>query len=502
MAIINLKPIISEEEQYALRNGKTILSSSASNKFAYIVSRKPEISQPVNGIGYSWDENGMSQLFAETFEQEIKYCPEAKSWFTYSKGAWRADAGAHLVSSRVGEFYQLLTLYCGEITDEELRKKFFKFVAKFGDRRFRDRLLKDAADNELLSISATLFDADPYLINCRNGTYDLRSMTFREHDWRDLLTMQTNFNFTVQDVRCERWEDFIFEVTQGNTEKAEYIQKAMGYSMLGTPNEECMFILHGKTTRNGKSTMLSAIDYLLGDYASVSPVSIICRPDKSRNAETANPVLASLKGKRLVTMAESNQYGKLDEEVIKQLTGGEKITSRNLYEKPTTWLPQFTMWLSCNDLPSVRDKSLFASDRIRVIEFNRHFSPEEQDRTLKTAFRTTEAMQGIFAWMIRGYFKYKRFGLVMPPTMQDVVNTYERSNDMVLQFMEEMCKREVGELTQAKVLYDAFKIWCRRNGYRGGTSRKFIADLEAHPELHGGRILENELPVFRDIVLK
>ena len=503
MALIDITPIVAEEElQYTLKNGRTILSTSASNKFAYIVSRKPEDSQPTNGVGYTWDESGMAQLFAEVYQDEIKFCPEMKSWLTYDKGAWRVDAGAHLVSSKLSEFYQMMMLYCGEVEFGDLRTKFFKFVSKFGDRRFRDRLLKDASDNELLSISATKFDADPYLINCKNGTFDLKSMSFRKHNWRDLLTMQTNFDYTVRKVSCPRWEDFINEVTEGDGDKAEYLQKAIGYSMLGVANEECMFILHGKTTRNGKSTMLSAIDYLLGDYASVSPVSIICRPDRSRNAESANPVLASLKGKRFVSMAESNQYGKLDEEVIKQLTGGEKITSRNLFEKPTTWLPQFTLWLSCNDLPRVQDKSLFASDRIRVVEFNRHFNPEEQDKTLKNVFRTKDAMQGIFAWMIDGYKKYLRDGLVMPSTMETVVRTYERANDIILQYLEERCAKSEGAVTESKALYTDYKWWCRSNGYHGCSSRKFISDMEAHPEWHGGRTVVNDLPVFRDIILK
>ena len=54
----------------------------------------------------------------------------------------------------------------------------------------------------------------------------------------------------------------------------------------------------------------------------------------------------------------ADRYGKLDEETIKQLTGGEEIKARNLYETATTFLPQFTLWLSCNDLPTVSDKSL------------------------------------------------------------------------------------------------------------------------------------------------
>ena len=382
----------------------------------------------------------------------------------------------------------------------ERRSEYLKFIMKMGDRRFRDRLMKDAAS--VMPISSSQFDSNPYLINCLNGTYDLETLEFREHDWKDFLTMQTNFNFTLQEARCERWEKFVEEVTCGDKDKAEYLQKALGYSMLGLANEECMFILHGKTTRNGKSTMLSAIHHLLGDYASVSPVSIICKTDRSRNAEAANPMLASLKGKRFVTMAESNQYGKLDEETIKQLTGGEEIKARNLYETASTFLPQFTLWLSCNDLPSVNDKSLFASDRVRVVEFNRHFTDEEQDKGLKAEFQTQEAMQGIFAWLVAGYFKYRRFGLRMSAPMRQVIKQYEKDNDLVLQFLEEKCEKDTDVSTRAKSLYDSFKIWCKSNGYYVPSAKRFNADMEAHPEWHDGKTTYHGYPTYRGVKLK
>lgn len=486
-------------ELFQLSNGKYFIDEEVSSKMYAIKAKAPERSSLMNG-DYSWDESGMAELFSECYINNTRYCPEAKSWYTYSNGAWRKDVGSLLVAEKIKEFCRLMALYCGEIADEEKRKAFLKFVSKMGDRRFRDRIMKDAASVNPIPIAQ--FDADPYLINCLNGTYDLRNMIFREHSWKDYLTMQTNFEYTLQDVRCERWEQFIAEVTMNDKDKAEYLQKALGYSMLGVANEECMFILHGKTTRNGKSTMLSAIHHMLGDYASVSPVSIICKSDRSRNAEAANPMIASLKGKRFVTMAESNQYGKLDEEMIKQLTGGEEIKARNLYEAAMTFLPQFTLWLSCNDLPAVYDKSLFASERVRVVEFNRHFSQEEQDKNLKNEFQTQEAMQGIFAWLIAGYFKYRRFGLNMSPKMQNVIRQYERDNDLVLQFLEEKCEMEQKAVTPAKSLYDSYKIWCKSNGCFICSSKKFYAELETHPEWHGGRVKSHGIYVYKNIKLK
>ena len=486
-------------ELFCLRNGRYIMSEELSAKMFYIKQAQPEAYQSDN-TGYSWDESGMAELFSECYENDTRYCPETKTWYTYDNGYWKKDVGSLLVAEKIKEFTRLMTLYCGEILDEEKRKEYYKFISKMGDRRFRDRLMKDATG--VKPIPVAMFDANPNLINCINGTYDLETMSFREHDWRDFLTMRANLEYTTkEDVRCERWERFIDEVTSGDKDKADYIQRALGYSMLGICKEECMFILHGKTTRNGKSTLLNTIHHLLGDYATVAPVSIICKSDRAKNAEAASPTIAALKGKRFVSMAESNQYGKLDEEVIKQLTGGEEITARNLYESMMTYLPQFTLWLSCNDLPAVQDKSLFASDRVKVIEFNKHFTEAERDVNLKEVFKTKEAMQGIFTWLVAGYFKYKRFGLAMSDKMKEVIKQYEKDNDLVLQFIEERCKTSESG-AKAKTLYDAYKIWCKSNGYFVCSAKKFNAGMEQHPEMHKGKCVRDGYPYYRGIELK
>ena len=496
-----MEVITDRDNLYQLSDGRYIASEEVSRKMRILSEIQPEKTQ-TDATNYSWDESGMAELFSDCYYSDTRYCPERKSWYTYDNGVWKKDAEGLLVSNKIREFVRLLTLYSVSIEDSDKRTEFLKFITKMGDRRFRERLAKDARDN--LAVSASDFDSHPYLINCRNGTYDLETLSFRPHDWKDFLTMQTSFDYVLSDddARCERWEVFIKQVCSDDMDKADYLQRALGYSILGTSKEECMFILYGKTTRNGKSTLLGTIDHLLGDYATVSPVSIICKSDKSKNAEAASPTLASLKGKRFVSMAESNQYGRFDEEVIKQLTGGEEITARNLYESNMTYLPQFTLWLSCNDLPAVNDKSLFYSDRLRVIEFSRHFTAEERDETLKDLFKTQEAMQGIFKWLVAGYFKYKRFGLKMSKKMQAVIDQYERDNDLVLQFLEERCKKVNGSGTKAKALYESFKGWCRQNGYYICSAKKFNAGLEAHPEWHSGKYVSGGYPVYGDVELR
>jgi len=196
-------------------------------------------------------------------------------------------------------------------------------------------------------------------------------------------------------------------------------------------------------------------------------------------------------------------YGKLDEEMIKQLTGGEEITARALYQAATTYLPQFTIWLSCNDLPMVTDKSIFASERIKVVEFNRHFKPEEQDINLKNELTTQEAMSGIFMWMVRGYIRYRERGLTMPPHLRRVVRQYERDNDLVLQYLEARCE-SCGEdaVMKAKDLYNNFKLWAKSEGAPVLSARKFNAEMERHPEWHQGKRQRDGYPCYIGLKLK
>lgn len=492
--------MVQDRELFELKSGRIIMDEDLSDKMHIIKEFHPE-KRHEDSSGFEWSEMGMANLFGILYNKEARYCPEHKSWYTYFEGAWRKDEGAILVSEKIKDFVRLMILYCGEIIDDDTRKAYTKFVNEMGDRRMRDRILKDATGE--LRINATQFDSNPYLINCLNGTYNLEDFTFKESAWDDFLTMQTNFRHTIdRTVKCKRWEDFIDEVTQGDTDKADYLQRALGYSILGLSNEECMFILHGKTTRNGKSTLLNTIETMLGDYAKVAPVGMICRGDRQKDAEAASPTLAGLKGKRFVSMSESNEYGKLDEEKIKQLTGGEEISARALYQSAITFKPQFTLWLSCNDLPLVTDKSLFASQRIKVVEFNRHFKPEEQDIHLKDELTSLEAMSGIFMWLVRGYIKYKDRGLVMADEMRQVVTRYERENDLVLQFLETRCVRKEEKTIKAKDLYYSFKIWAKSEGAFVLSARKFNSEMERHPEWFDRKSTSSGFMIYWGLTLK
>ena len=122
-----------EQELFQLSNGRYIMDKDLSRKMFYIKEAKPERSHQISGTGYSWDESGMAELFSECYQNDTRFCPEAKCWYTYSKGAWRKDIGSLLVAEKIKEFCRLMALYCGEIDNEDRRREYMKFIVKMGE---------------------------------------------------------------------------------------------------------------------------------------------------------------------------------------------------------------------------------------------------------------------------------------------------------------------------------------------------------------------------------
>lgn len=466
-----------QSQLFQLKNGRYLLDEEQSRVFSTIISEHPH-----NNFDYKWDEMAMGGLFAKCYSHNTLYCPEAKQWFSYDGQVWRKDAGAILASERLKEFTRLMQLYCNEIPDEDAdtAKEYKKFVAKLGDRRVRDRVLKDAQGEARVSIAQ--FDANPYLLNCENGTYNLQTGSFHFHSPEDYLTMKTNCNYLLPTalVQFERWQEFINEITCNDEEIAKYLQTSLGYSLVGRANEECMFIAYGKTTRNGKGTLLNTIHSILGDYAKTISVDFICSKNGKSSYSSANPMLCELKGARFVTMSESDDSGKLDEAIIKNYTGNDPISTRQLYGEAFTFVPQFKMWLSCNTLPTVNDKSLFSSDRIKLIEFNRHFGEDERDTKLKEKFLESEAKSVILKWLLEGYTMYLKNGLKEPDSVRAAVKKYEKRNDRTGIFVEEMCTISEESKIGKSELYSSYKSWCKSNGINAKSAQKFYDDIEIY----------------------
>lgn len=451
------------EQIYTLKNGMALVDENDIELFEMLLSLKPHCN-----VNFLWNDIGLGNLFGACFQHMERFCVDNQKWYVYNKGVWEIDKGDIKSQGNMQKLLQLLHLYCKEIETAENKdemKKYSSYINKSSSDSILRRAL-NAAKNSM-TINLTDFDADPYLLNCKNGVYDLRKQSFRFATPEDYFTLSTScvFPTVLFNDWCERWYTFVDEITEGNKEKALFLQRALGYSLLGINKDECMFVAYGQT-RCGKGTLFNSIAKVLGSgsekgYGGTVSSSLVCESKyKDVDYNAPEPMLADTIGIRYLTLSETKDKAVLDVNAIKSLTGRDPRKTRQLHTTAFTFTPQFTMWLSTNFLPKVNDDTIFKSDRLWVIEFNKHFSGDSRDNKLKELFDTKEAQITILKWLVDGYSDYVKQGLNPPACVIQATENYARQNDRILCFKEDCLEDAPGERVSNAALYSKYKSWC------------------------------------------
>ncbi len=363
--------------------------------------------------------------------------------------------------------------YALSIKEEDTRKIYIDYAKKWQTRRTREIILRDAQDIHPISMSE--FDTNIYLLNCKNGTLNLSTGSFYNHKASDYITKVSGVNYDPL-AKCERWESFITEVMSGDNEKAEFLQKSLGYALTGDTRYETMFILFGATTRNGKGTSMETFLRICGDYGrTCRPETIGMKPNNSSASPSED--VARLAGARFVNISEPDKKLTLSAALLKTLTGNDTINARFLHENSIDSKPQFKIFTNTNHLPLVTDLTLLSSGRVNIIPFERHFEEWEQDRGLKAEFSKEENLSGILNWVIDGYRKLQQTGFEVPKSVQIATNSYKDENDKFGQFVDDCL--EVNGFCEERTshIYNAYRNWCYANGYHCENNKNFKAEL-------------------------
>ena len=437
----------------------------------YIVIKK---FNPHSNPKYSTTDNGSGRLFSDIVRGQARYVASRKSWFIYDGARWTPDEGNMATMEMCKAIGDALTHYAFAIQDENERKQYLKYTLRWMTRNYRKTILDDAAS--VYNIGMGEFDADVNLLNCKNGTLDLKTMQFRSHNPDDKITKIADVVYDPN-ARCPRFEQFLIEVMSGDADKSAFLQKALGYALSGDSQYECMFILYGATTRNGKSTLMESILRVFGDYGlTVAPETIAA---KQRNSSGPSEDLARLAGRRLANISEPSRGMRLNAAQVKSMTGNDSINARFLHCNSFDFRPQFKLYINTTYLPSVDDMSLFSSNRVRVIPFDRHFEPQEQDPNLKHLFAEEEAKSAILNWLIAGWQLLQKEGLDSPAAVVEATKEYSRDSNKIALFAEEkLIEDKTGEARTAAV-YERYKEWCDVNGCMPENSTNFKKSLQA-----------------------
>ena len=413
---------------------------------------------------YTFDDMGNAERIFDAYGGFIRYSYTDKRWLYYDTRKWCMDTTGEIERAAEQAIKALdadepMYARAAELDDESgdgEGKKLYK--AYLAHKKYsRSNRGKKAMLDELrhkIPISPMQTDIDGMLLNTPTGIFDLREGVLRPHDPEAYITKIAHVEYDPT-ATCPTWERFLGEIFGGDTDLINYVQRAVGYSMTASTVEQCVFFLHGSGS-NGKSTFLSIVREMMGDYTvNIQPETIMVK----NSAGGANSDIARLKSARLVTTVEPNEGARLNEGLLKQLSGEDPVTARRLYGDEFEFIPQFKLWMATNHRPLIRGTDDGIWRRIKMIPFTVQIPDEKKDKHLAGKLR--RELPGIFNWAIDGCRKYQEGGLQEPRSVRGSTMEYRKDMDAIQQFIDECCEQS-GECP-AVSLYSAYSDWAKRN---------------------------------------
>src|SRR5215469_2592722 len=407
------------------------------------------------------DATNAQKLFVE-HGKDIRYNALWKKWLVWNGKYWKMDNGNRIFNKCL-EMVRGIYRDIKKTADYRERIDIEKHAMQSESSRRRKAAVEAASWIPELNIETEDLDTDPYLLNVQNGTIDLRTGKLREHRQEDLITRMANVEYDPN-ANCPVWKKFLMEIMNYNSELLHYIQKAAGWGITGNTSEQSMFILYG-TGANGKSTFLTNIMNLLGDYAIATPTETFMR----KMGDHISNDIARLRGTRFVTTSETDTGKRLSEPLIKQITGNDKMTARFLYGEYFEFKPTFKIYMATNHKPVIKGTDHGIWRRIRLIPFTTKIEDDAQDKQLDD--KLLPERSGILNWLIEGALMWQKEGLKPPNIIINATNEYRCEMDVIGNFIRERCDQKSGLEIRARELFKCYQDWCDENNEHAVSER-------------------------------
>lgn len=467
----------------ALNICKTVYTKSSA--YAASLSTSDDIKKPPTP--HTFDDTGNAARLLDNFGDSIRYNYVAKRWMYYDGRRWLEDydgASKRMVDATLEMMPQEGQHY---IKDEDIAEAFNKHIKTSRSSRAKTAMLKEA--EHYVPILPEQLDKHNDLLNTPCGIINLRTGELMPHDRKLYLSFLTNSEIS-DTMEAPLWMGFLDTIFNGDRELIRFIQKAVGYSLSGSIREQCVFFLYGDGN-NGKSTFLNVISDILGSYAiNIQPATLMAK--HASYGSTSD--IARLKGARFVTSAEPNEGMRLDEGLLKQLTGGDRITASKKYENEFEFHTEFKLWMSMNHRPIIRGTDNGIWRRIRLIPFTASIPPEKIDKLL--LYKLRKEAPAIFRWALEGCLMWQKEGLTPPESVEVSTREYRTSMDVITNFVSQCCITGSGE-EAAKTLFDAYRKWAEDNNEFVMTATRFGLEMSKRYD----KIRQGSGYVYRNIRL-
>lgn len=407
-----------------------------------------------------------ARRFVELHGRDVRYCHPWKKWLVWDGRRWKIDDDGTPIRLAKDVADDIWKFAC-ECDAPTLRK----FAAQSAGRQRIEAMLA-LAQSEVPVLPSDL-DCDPWLLNCPNGTVELRTGKRRQHRREEFITKLCPTEFDP-DAGSYAWDRFQEDVTDGNGALIEFKRRFYGYCATGNVSEQILPIFYG-TGANGKSTELEAITGTLGpDYSGAAPKDLLMM----KRGESHPTEIADLHGMRLVIAQETEHYRTLNESLVKSLTGGDAVKARRMREDFWQFQPTHKLILCTNHKPRVKGTDHAIWRRLRLVPFVVKFDGDRRDKSMPEKLRAERA--GILAWIVRGAVDWHAGGLCEPECVRLATEEYRSSQDLIAEFIADCCTLGESLWTPSAQLLEAFEKWCKERGEQPPRGKTFAEGLERH----------------------
>lgn len=405
---------------------------------------------------HAMTEMGNADRMIDRYGKDLMYVIQMDKWYRWNDVRWKYCYDAEM------KHYATLTIRAlpKEMDDMDtgMQQAFYKFALESQKRAMVSAMISHATANMEVARDASLLDADRNIIGARNGAIDLHTAIALAPNRQHYLTACCGCDY-VPHAKAPWFEQTVSECFYGDVEMIAFFKRLMGYTLLADPKEQILIIPFGSGA-NGKSTVLTAIQKTLGDYAVGVPSEtfVSTQANVSGNAGGPREDLLRLRGARYVYISEIEEGAQLKESLVKTLTGGESITARGINAKDSVeFTPLFVPIMPTNHKPTIKGDDEGIWRRIKLIPFTRNFKTDpyimrDESRSDKLDYER----EGILRWLVEGAIEYRTYGLCEPASVRDATAEYRDEMDYMKEWKESYC--EFGpEFRETKA--DLFESW-------------------------------------------
>jgi len=449
------------------------------------VEPPPPGEQPAETDGDDEDDIEASDIahasrFIAMHGKNIRYCAEHERWYIWDGKRWAPDYNRTIISLAETTAKQIARELIAEgkdwirQADEAKDKDVIKSMRGRASRCFSKseqiQKLKNMEDfislarsRQAVLVNPVDLDHDDYLLNCDNGIFNLRDGRLWKHDPKWLCTRMCPIQYDPAAASDAKLHKVLTHVCNDDPETVEYAQKIMGHSIFGHNRLEQFYLWWGPGG-SGKGTLMEAVKTALGDYCLKAEFQSFIKTQGQRVRDD----LDRLKEARLVLASEIDRGEAIAAAVLKEMTGGDTIASRQLYGEYREFRPRMTLHLQANDKPRIDDQDSGMWRRLVCIPCGPSIPDGKRDPDIKEYLQDpARGGRAVLAWLVAGAVAtHKAKHIPLSPAVAQATAEYRLSQDPLRGFIESRLllppvdKREATVCTVGD-LNDEYAHWCK-----------------------------------------